>query len=117
MNDRELQEWEKGWELIGKLSEVDLSKYSKDIGVYRADLNGELKYNGRAMEKDNGGFRKRLRDYTRDSDSARKHSSGQKMFKFKDELDISIIRTSTEEEAIKLERALIDKYKPEWNDR
>lgn len=33
-------------------------------------------YVGRAIELNNGGFRKRLSDYSRGSDSARNHKSG-----------------------------------------
>ena len=39
-------------------------------------INGNTKYVGRSIELHNGGFRKRLSDYRRQSDSARTHSSG-----------------------------------------
>ncbi|MBK8570137.1 MAG: hypothetical protein IPN81_09290 [Nitrosomonadales bacterium] len=53
------------WIPLGLLTETstDFSNYSKDIGVYRAILNDEVVYIGKATELKNGGFRKRLRDY------------------------------------------------------
>ena len=61
------------WNTLGLLTEdtTDFSAYTKDIGVYRAILNGKVVYIGKATELENGGFRKRLRDYTRISTSAR----------------------------------------------
>ena len=52
------------WVSLGALSEAtsEFSDYSRDIGVYRAILNGKVVYIGKATELSNGGFRKRLRD-------------------------------------------------------
>ncbi len=60
------------WIPLGLLTEdtTDFSDYSNDIGIYRAILNDVIVYIGKATELNNGGFRKRLRDYTRISPSA-----------------------------------------------
>lgn len=119
IGDKSLEEWERQWRNIGILSSLSLTQYNNDVGVYRARLNGKIIYIGRAIEWSNGGFRKRLSDYTRDSDSARKHRSGQKMYEHRNELSIEIIVTGSNEESAevagKLESRLIVKYQPEWN--
>lgn len=116
---KSLNQWEASWNRIGVLSSVDLTPYNSSVGVYRARLDGRVVYIGRAIEYSNGGFRKRLSDYRRQSESARKHSSGQKMNSHNTELEIDIINTGSDEKAAnnakKLEILLVGKYKPDWN--
>jgi len=118
-NGLSLNDWERKWRSIGTLSSLSLSGLSDKVGVYSARLNGKIVYIGRAVEYNNGGFRKRLSDYTRDSDSGRKHKSGKLMYKNANDLQISIIETGSDSEAAeiakKLEKFLIQKYAPEWN--
>ena len=78
------------WERVGLLDESDceFSELRTKIGVYKAEHLGDLVYIGKATEHSNGGLRKRLRDYTRLSDSARNYPSGQKMHKHQGELII-----------------------------
>ena len=80
------------WIPLGLLNESssDFSEYSNDIGLYRAKLDGRIVYIGKATELHNGGFRKRLRDYTRESPSARDYPAGRLMHCHKDELEIEI---------------------------
>lgn len=114
-----LREWESKWQNVGYLDSIDLSPYSSYVGLYKAELGGNVMYIGRAVEYSNGGIRKRLSDYTRESDSARKHTSGKLMHANAAELKISILLVGTDEEAAeatrKLERYFIGKYSPEWN--
>ncbi|MGE6384037.1 MULTISPECIES: GIY-YIG nuclease family protein [Alteromonadales] len=107
------------WIYVGWLDEsnCDFSRYNKCIGVYKGELKGELVYIGKATERNNGGFRKRLRDYTRISQSARGYSAGDNMFKNKQIIKISIQVVSTVKEAENLEIQLIKKLKPKWNFR
>jgi len=116
---RTLDEWEQEWRGLGILNNLNLTPYNRYVGVYRAWLNNRIIYIGRAIEWNNGGFRKRLSDYTRDSDSARKHKSGQKMYEYRDQLNMEIIITGSDEESTKvagqLEARLIAKYQPAWN--
>jgi excinuclease UvrABC nuclease subunit len=110
------------WVNLGPLNETetDFSIYSKDIGVYRARLNNEIVYIGKATELNNGGFRKRLRDYTRKSNSARNYPSGRLMHENRDKLMIEIIITERGNAGVQfaelLEIGLIKEYRPSWND-
>lgn len=114
-----LIEWDCEWRYAGRLGSMSLTEYNRYVGLYRAKLNGRIVYIGRAIEWNNGGFRKRLSDYRRDSNSARKHGSGQKMYAHRDELDIELLIVGTDGEAAqlasKLEGLMVGKYNPEWN--
>lgn len=118
-NEKTINEWEREWHSIGVLSDIDLSPFSSSVGVYKATKSGTVVYVGRAVEFANGGFRKRLSDYRRESDSARKHKSGKLMYEHADHLNISIIITGSDSEAAsiakQLEKMLVAKYNPEWN--
>lgn len=109
------------WIQLGHLTEVstDFSIYSKDIGIYRAILNDEVVYIGKATELENGGFRKRLRDYTRSSTSARNFPAGELMHSNRDNLHIEIVLFERTLESIpkieSLETQLIREMKPIWN--
>lgn len=118
---KSIDQWEALWVPIGILADANLTPYNKSVGLYRATLDDELVYIGRAIEFSNGGFRKRLSDYRRSSDSARKHASGQKMYANRDRLTIDVLVTGTNasgvQAAIDLEALLIEKYDPDWNDQ
>ena len=109
------------WIGLGPLSETmtDFAKYNRDIGVYRAILGNEVVYIGKATELENGGLRKRLRDYTRSSDSARNYPSGRMLHQHKDEVRIELLlfeRTVASKLAIdRLEAQLIAEIAPKWN--
>lgn len=119
IGDKTLEQWERSWQSIGTLCSLNLTPYNHSVGVYRARLGGQVVYIGRAVEWNNGGFRKRLSDYTRDSESARHHGSGQKMYLNRNNLQIDIIITGSDEKGAEiakdLEMRLIIKYTPEWN--
>ena len=76
-------------------------------------------YIGRAVELNNGGFRKRLSDYRRDSDSARRHKSGSTIYENLDSISVDVLVVGTDQDAIevtkKLEGPFIQKYQPPWN--
>jgi excinuclease UvrABC nuclease subunit len=109
------------WIPLGLLTEVstDFSTYSKDIGIYRAILNDEVVYIGKATELENGGFRKRLRDYTRSSTSARNYPAGELMHSNRHNLHIEIVLFERTLESVpkieSLETQLIREMKPIWN--
>lgn len=115
------------WEYIGCLGEVYdkhrdiLSRYNDCVGLYMHKMNGEIMYIGRAVEYNNGGFRKRLSDYCRDSDSARKHPSGQKIYinRYKIKTYLLVVGKDTEaaQETKLLEKQYVAKYNPPWNDK
>lgn len=115
------RQWESAWKYIGYLDRLELGSYSGSVGLYKAELGSKIMYIGRAIEFSNGGIRKRLSDYTRESDSARKHTSGRLMHANASELQISIIVVGCDEDAAgatrKLEQYFIGLYSPEWNKR
>ncbi|WP_077619814.1 hypothetical protein [Bacillus sinesaloumensis] len=117
-----VSQWNRKWIQLGVLSSLtlqDLSPYNKHIGLYKAELNGQVVYLGRAIEYNNGGFRKRLRDYVRNSDSARTHGSGQKMNENRDRVRISILivgDSADDVDTVKaLEPAMISHLHVKWN--
>ncbi|THE11946.1 hypothetical protein E1I69_13115 [Bacillus timonensis] len=117
-----VSQWNQKWIRLGVLSSLtleDLSRYNKHIGLYKAEMNGQVVYLGRAIEYNNGGFRKRLRDYVRNSDSARTHGSGQKMNENRDRVQISILIVGSSAEDVEtvkaLERAMISHLNVRWN--
>jgi hypothetical protein len=114
-----LREWEGSWQYLGTLDSANLSHLSSSVGLYRAKLQGEIVYIGRAVEYSNGGLRKRLSDYTRESDSSRKHASGQSMNKHASQLSIDVLITGSDPEAVdaakKLEQYFIGAHSPAWN--
>lgn len=121
IGDYPLKMWEAKERRIGILGNLqgNLTEYNHSIGIYKAYYIGKLVYIGRVIEYNNGGFRKRLTDYIRKSPSGRGTGSSSKMNLYKDEIQIGIIDVVSNEEDVeivkKLERALIRKYRPEWN--
>ena len=107
------------WTPLGLLSETttDFAKYNKDIGVYRAILNNEIVYIGKATELKSRGFRKRLRDYTRKSDSAKNYPSERLMYQHRNEayIEILILTGSSAKIIESIEARLIAEVKPKWN--
>ncbi|WP_273854013.1 hypothetical protein [Guptibacillus spartinae] len=117
-----IRQWNGKWIQLGRLSSLtidDLSQYNKQIGLYKAEKNGKTVYVGKAVEHSNGGFRKRLRDYVRGSDSGRTHGSGRKMFENREQISISILivgdSANDVETVIALEQAMIGYNGPGWN--
>jgi len=107
------------WRYIGTLDNVDDRDLRHLVGIYKAVLKGEIVYIGRAVEFSNGGLKKRLADYTRESDSGRKHKSGQLMHQNASDLKMYIMVTGSDSEASdkarELEIELINRYQPAWN--
>ena len=108
-----------GWIKKGKLDKADMKAHNKEIGIYRLSQNGETKYIGRAIEENNGGFRKRISDYRRASNSARKHNSGKLINQNMSNLDLEIMplgNTRADREKVKkVEKEYIQKENPLWN--
>lgn len=111
--------WDREWICIGKLETADLTPYNKCVGIYRHVVKGKTMYVGRAIELNNGGFRKRLSDYRRPNNSARKHTSGRLINEHLSEITTFILIVGDDEEAVnitkRLEGRFIERYNPEWN--
>lgn len=121
-NGLTVSQWNSKWVNLGVLSDLSLetlSKYNKQIGLYKAEMHGDVVYLGRAIEYANGGFRKRLRDYVRNSDSARTHNSGKSMSENANSIRISILIVGDSAEDVELvkslERAMISHINVKWN--
>lgn len=114
-----LSEWDKKWVCIGPLKTANLTPYNHCVGLYRHVVNGETKYVGRAIELHNGGFRKRLSDYRRPSNSGRTHTSGRIINENLSKIITYILVVGETEEAVEitkeLEKKYVKKYNPEWN--
>lgn len=114
-----IETWNSEWKSLGMLKDAELTPYNKSVGLYRLIMNGEIMYIGRAIELNNGGFRKRLSDYRRDSDSARKHKSGSTINENLDKITVDVLVVGTDENAVEVTRRLegpfIQKYGPPWN--
>ena len=114
-----IQQWDQEWVSIGKLKNANLTQYNHSVGLYRHVVHGKTMYVGRAIELHNGGFRKRLSDYRRQSDSARTHTSGRIINENLDDIVTYILVVGHDEQAVeitkKLEGKFIAKYRPAWN--
>lgn len=115
-----VEQWDKEWICIGPLKTANLTPYNHCVGLYRHVVNGRTMYVGRAIELYNGGFRKRLSDYRRQSNSARKHLSGRTINEHLDEIITYILIVGDTEKAVletkRLEGQFIAYYGyPEWN--
>ena len=114
-----VDEWDREWISIGKLKTANLTPYNHSVGLYRHVVDGQTMYVGRAVEWNNGGFRKRLSDYRRDSDSARVHTSGQVINANLDKIETYLLITGSDKQAsdvaCQLEGKMIGKYNPPWN--
>jgi len=93
----------------------NFKKYNKSIGVFAAIIENNVVFIGKATEKTNGGFRKRLRDFTRQSDSGRDYTSGKLINSNQKDIVIFIREVETIKEAENLKRELVEKFQPKWN--
>ena len=116
---KSIAEWDREWIDIVMLKDANLSPYNHSVGLYRHVISGKTMYVGRAVEWNNGGFRKRLSDYRRPSDSARKHTSGKIINEHLNEIRTYLLITGDDATAAnhakQLEGAFIAKYRPAWN--
>ncbi|PTV95046.1 hypothetical protein C8C76_13036 [Halanaerobium saccharolyticum] len=119
IGNKTFEEWQEQWIEIGEYKNIDFSKYNKNIGIYKIILDKKVVYIGRATEYDNGGFRKRLSDYTRKSESARSYNSGKKLKQNIKNADIEIIIVGNDLAAVeitkRLEHLMIAIHWPKWN--
>ena len=69
----------------------NISYLNKLVGLYRARWNRKIVYIERAISYNNGGLRKWLTDYVRDSESSRGNSYSSNMNRYKDQLSIDVL--------------------------
>ena len=111
-----LSEWDRKWVCIGPLKTANLTPYNHCVGLYRHVINGETVYVGRAIELNNGGFRKRLSDYRRESDSGRIHTSGRLINQNLSKITTYVLVVGDTKEDVEttkeLEKLFVKKYNP-----
>ena len=78
------------------------------VGVYRFYRKGirRVWYIGRAVEYKNGGLRKRLRDYVRKSDSARKSGIGPQAYRDRSQIQVWVMYVGDDLKAVLITRLL-----------
>jgi hypothetical protein len=108
------------WEKLPNGLASDLSGYRKKVGHYRmTKQSGDVVYVGRATEHKKGGLKKRLTDYTRRSDSGRKHKSGQQIYENRENLTVEVFVMGEGVEAARVakqfEPGAIRDDNPLWN--
>lgn len=112
-------EWDHMWKCIGPLETAVLTPYNHCVGLYRHTIKGKTMYVGRATELKNGGFRKRLNDYRRSSNSGRTHTSGRLINEHLSQITTYILVVGNTDNAIQITKQLegefIRKYNPPWN--
>jgi excinuclease UvrABC nuclease subunit len=95
--------------------------YSKSVGLYHFKDGDKSVYIGKATEYKNGGLQKRLSDYCRESDSARKSEAGKEIHERIGDLTLKILIVGENENAAilttLLEQLYIRIYNPSLNIR
>ena len=116
VND-DIDELEKHWIDVGLLSSFDESRERQynDIGLFKAMYEGSVVFIGMAREIKNGGLGKRIRDFTRDTESARSHPAGKLLHSKMTEVRIYILTIPDRESICKIRRSFITRYNPLWN--
>ena len=113
-----VSEWEAEWSYVEHGFTAEQPNLSGLLGLYRATMREDIMYIGRSLEI-NCGLQKRLRDYSRDSDSARDHFGAQKIMDNIDFVKCDVIVVGVDYEAQKntaiLKELMIDLHRPEWN--
>ena len=107
-----LAECERQWESIGVLA-AERWRGIRDIGVYSVHLRG-LVYIGRVVYRQ--GFHWRMQQYNSGSYAGNTTPAAQRIHANRRAVEIKIIRMETVDATEALEKALIAKFAPPWND-
>ena len=96
-----------------------LSTFRYHVGLWRVSLHGEIVGLGMAGEWDNGGFRKRLSDFTRPGWSGRDHKMGRLIYEHRYELNLELLILGSDSSAACLAKelvpAMIALHRPKWS--
>ena len=114
-----LSEWDADWMPVKGGFTVLHSDLRHYVGLFQARLGGTIMYIGKAVEVDNGGFRKRLSDFRRPSPSAREHYGAMRICDHLHDPDLQVLITGTDQRAVEiaelLRSAMIARHLPPWN--
>ena len=118
VGEKTVAEWDNEWVRVENGFKVLTSNLKGLLGLYRATLDNNIKYIGDSVEI-NQGLQKRLRDYSRESNSARDHFGAKKILEHIEDVKCDVIVVGIDEQAAEqtetLKRLLIRLYNPEWN--
>ncbi len=103
---RPLGEWEGHWTKVDGGFDRPHPELRHSVGLFRAVLRGEVKYIGVGTEHANGGLRKRIADFTRESSSAREHEGGEYIHEHSDKLELEVLTTGHDKQAGEIAKAL-----------
>lgn len=116
---RTLQHWDADWVLVEGGFTVLHSELRHHVGLFRASLGNTIMYIGKAVESNNGGLRKRLSDFRRESPSGRGHYGAMRIYDHLKELDLQVLITGSDQSAKELaellKSAMIPRHLPPWN--
>ncbi len=116
IGSKSLDQWDAEWVLVEGGFNVLHTKLNHTVGLYRADLAGNIMVIGQATESQRGGLRKRLADFRRPSWSARNHSAGWYIYTNRADLELWILPTGSDRKAEKvaadLKGPMIARHKP-----
>ena len=114
-----LLEWDAKWLQIDGGFTILHSQLRHNVGLFQARLSGVIMYIGKAVEKDNGGLRKRLSDFRRPSPSGREHYGAMRIYDNLEELELYVLPTGSDQKAVELvellKPAMIVHHSPPWN--
>lgn len=107
-----VREWDLKWDTLPGGFPVRHVALEDEIGLYRANLEGKPMVIGMASEK-KAGLYKRLYDFIRPSDSARKHRSGRFIHDHQHELELQVLVVGNDSAALNsLLDAMIELHQP-----
>jgi len=90
-----LEEWDDKWVPVEGGFTLLHSELRHHVGLFQACLGDGIMYIGKAVEKDNGGLRKRLSDFRRLSPSGREHYGALRIYDHLEELDLYVLLTGS----------------------
>jgi len=94
-----LAEWDKEWQNIPGGFSVIQPQLRNYVGLYRALEKNLVTAIGTGVEHSNGGLRKRLRDFNRESSSARNHWIGIYIHEMQNQLVCQVLITGSDVQA------------------
>jgi hypothetical protein len=119
IQEKLLSQWDLDWKRIEGGFRAPHPELRNKIGVFRAVLNDKVMYVGIGTEHSNGGLAKRIADFSRSSDSARKSQSGRNIFEHRHNLEIDILVLApipgARATAKLLKTAMIERSRAAWN--
>lgn len=111
------QRWDQKWFKVEGGLTVHQTTLNRVVGVYRFTYRGKVAVIGIATAK-KGGLAKRLSDFRRDSDNARRTYAGRLSYQHRAQIVVEVLMTGDDQDArvtaSLLKDWMIQRYKPLW---